>query len=100
MELLPELRSENGRWRGMSIGWAIAALLHGLLFAVCCSYFSKRKDGGENADKIKEIDPKEWQGRYCIECVYSPHCTGAGVMKNACSGFEPVVRKGERWWRR
>ena len=32
----------------MTIGWAIAALLHGLLFAVCYNYFSKRKDGGEN----------------------------------------------------
>lgn len=45
------------------------------------------------ADKIKKIDPKEWQGRYCIECIYSPTCTGAGVMKNACRGFEPRVRK-------
>lgn len=45
------------------------------------------------ADKIKQIDPKEWQGRYCIECVYALYCTGAGVKKNACRGFEPRVRK-------
>ena len=51
------------------------------------------------ADKIKMIDPKEWQGRYCIECAHSPNCTGAGVMKNACRGFEPAVRKDGRWWR-
>ena len=31
----------------MSIGWAIAVLLHGLLYVVCFTFFSKRKDGGE-----------------------------------------------------
>lgn len=45
------------------------------------------------ADKIKKVDPKEWQGRYCVECVYALYCTGAGVKKNACRGFEPRVRK-------
>lgn len=51
---------------------------------------------GRMADKINKIDPKEWQSRYCIECVYSPNCAGAGVMKNACRGFEPAVQK--EWW--
>lgn len=32
----------------MSIGWAIAALLYGLLYVVCYTYFNKRKDGGED----------------------------------------------------
>lgn len=31
----------------MNIGWAIAALLHGLLYVVCFAFFSKRKDEGE-----------------------------------------------------
>ncbi len=44
-------------------------------------------------DKINKIDQKEWQGLCCIECVYSPNCAGAGVMKNACRGFEPAVQK-------
>ena len=44
-------------------------------------------------NKIKKIDPKEWKGRYCIECVYAPDCAGFGVMKNACRGFEPRIRK-------
>lgn len=48
------------------------------------------------ADKIKLIDPKEWQGRYCIECVYSPNCTGAGVMKSACRAFESRFEE-TRW---
>lgn len=48
------------------------------------------------ADKVKMIDPKEWQDRYCIECVHAPYCTGAGVMKNACTGFEPRVQKDGR----
>lgn len=50
-------------------------------------------------DCLCKANAEEWQGRYCIECVYSPHCTGAGVLKSACRGFEPVVRKDERWWR-
>ena len=49
------------------------------------------------ADKIEIFDHKKWQDRYCIECVYAPHCTGAGVMKNACRGFEPRVRKEKKW---
>lgn len=51
-------------------------------------------------DKIQKIGSEEWKGRYCIECEYSPHCKSAGVMKYACSGFEPVVRKDEKWWRK
>lgn len=31
----------------MNIGWAIAALLHGLLYVVCCVYFSERKESEE-----------------------------------------------------
>ena len=32
----------------MTIGWAIAVLLHGLLYVVCFAFLSKRKDGEEN----------------------------------------------------
>ena len=28
----------------MSIGWAIAVLLHGLLYVVCFAFFSKQKE--------------------------------------------------------
>lgn len=32
----------------MTIGWAIAALLHGLLYIVCYTYCSERKGGEED----------------------------------------------------
>jgi len=51
------------------------------------------------ADKIQKIGSEEWKDRYCIECVYSSTCTGAGVLKRACRGFDPVVRKDEKWWK-
>lgn len=34
----------------------------------------------------------KWQGRYCIECLYSSTCYGAGIDKPACKSFVPRVR--------
>lgn len=46
----------------------------------------------------------KWQGRYCIECLYSSTCYGAGIDKPACKSFVPRVRyvdcsriDGDKW---